>query len=541
MFRRLRGLLFCTVVATSIGFATSSASASQLSDLYERAKSAVVFIYVALPNGAASGSGFVLRSDDKSTTIVTANHVVEDAQGIDVVLDSDTKKKYSAKVVARDRVRDVAILTIPVGHRHSLLLMDASQVQEGNDVALIGYPRSTILFKDLGDSLRPEIHKGIIDAVRLNGEIIQFDAVVDHGDSGGPVIDVSSGAVVGIVRGALLDQGYLSQGLEQPLPGSGYSMSGTAIEAVLHSGGSKSAVATLGTSEANGPEHGAPTQVGEPASSSAFRVGYGTPVYTDPMAQAVNASLMSRLSTYFGSDNSFYMVPIQVESITSAMDFTNGWVVDSEQLLSFCQQERLNAVMIPVVAWNLTGGYNYTLYGGYYSGTAQTWVGLFVTDCSGIPFFTESKSKSENRYFVNHAPDREVTDMANDLIDQVERDFTSYRTSNSGAWQSLLKDGIAVDPSDDRFHSLFNVAPDKMGVWRVTAVFPGGPADKAGLKPRDIVLSINGTSLTGKSLADLQTFFNDKQVIVKVQRPEGNVTITIDQAKYKQLIAMVRQ
>ncbi len=534
----LLSLGFVLAIAVST---TAVGKASELSDLFERAKSAVVFIYVALPDGAASGSGFVLRSDDKTTTIITANHVVEDAQNIDVVLDNNTKKRYPATIVERDRVRDVAVLRIGVGHRHGLVLMDASQVQEGDDVAVIGYPRSTLVFQQLGDSLRPEIHKGIVDAIRLNGEIIQFDAVVDHGNSGGPVLDVSSGAVIGIVRGALLDPSYLSQGLEQSLPGSAYSMSGTSIEAVLHSSTPQSNVAAAGASESNGPAHSTPTQIGEPASSSAFRVGYGAPVYSDPIAQAVNSSLIGRLSTYFGSDNSFYMVPIQLESLASAIDTTNGWVVDSERLYSFCQGERLNAVMIPVVYWNLTGGYVYSVYGGHYEGTAQTWVALYVSDCSGITFFAETKSKSENRYFVNHAPDREVTDMANDLIDQLEKDFTAYRTDNTGAWQSLLKVGITVDPTDSRYHALFNVAPDKSGVWRVTAVFPGGPADKAGLKPRDIVLAIGGMSLAGKTLADLAPIFNQSQYTVQVQRPEGEADIVIHPATYKDLISMIRQ
>jgi S1-C subfamily serine protease len=531
-----------TAIAFLILLISATARASALSDLFERSKSAVVFIYVALPDGAASGSGFVFRSDDQTSTIVTANHVVEGAQSIDVILDSNTKKRYRATVIARDRVRDVAILQIPVGHRHSLLLMDSSQVQEGNDIAVVGYPRSTLIYEQLGDSLRPEIHKGIVDAIRLSGEIVQFDAVIDHGNSGGPVIDVTTGAVVGIVRGALLDQSFLAQGLEQTLPGSGYAMSGTTIETVLHSGSSQGAVATVGSEESTGSaDHSGPTQIGEPASSSAFRVGYGAPVYSDPLAQAVNASLLGRLTSYFASDNSFYMVPIQLESVTNAIDFTNGWIVDSEQLYSFCQTDRLNAIMVPIVWWNLTGGYQPNLYGGYYSGNAQTSVALYVADCSGIPYFSETKSKSENRYFVNHPADREITDMANDLINKLEGDFSTYRTSDGPAWQSLLKDGIGIDPADDKYHALYAIAPDKGGTWRVTAVFPGGPADRVGLKPHDIIVSIAGVAVAGKSLADLQPLFNQSSYTVDVQRPGGQVQVVVHPVKYAALLSMIRQ
>lgn len=535
------GLLSLTSIVFALAFLPPTAGASALSDLFERSKSAVVFIYVALPNGAASGSGFVLRSDDKSTTIVTANHVVEDAQSIDVVLDSDKKRRYKATIVTRDRVRDIAILQISVGHRHSLVVMDSSQVQEGNDIAVIGYPRSTLIYAQLGDTLRPEIHKGIVDAIRLNGEVVQFDAVIDHGNSGGPVIDVATGAVVGVVRGALLDPSYLAQGLEQTLPGSGYAMSGTTIETVLHSGSSNGAGLAAGTAESSGAAgRSTPTQVGEPASSSAFRVGYGTPVYTDPMAQAVNSSLINRLTSYFASDNSFYMVPIQLESVTNAIDFASGWIVDSEKLFAFCQTERLNVVMVPVVSWNLSGGYNYNLYGGYYTGSAQTFVALYVADCSGIPYFAEMKTKSENRYFVNHAPEREITDMANDLINQLEHDFSTYRSENSGAWQGLLKEGIGIDPADNKYHALFGVGPDKSGTWRVTAVFPGGPADRAGLKPHDIVVSLAGVDLAGKTLADIEPLFNQSSYTIAVQRPGGQIQFVVHTAKYAALLLMIR-
>jgi S1-C subfamily serine protease len=520
--------------------------ASQLSDLFQREKSSVVFIYVTLPSGAASGSGFVLKSDASTTEIVTANHVIEDAQSIDVILDGTKSERYSATILKRDRIRDVAILQISAGHRTPLLVMDSSQVLEGNDVAVIGYPESTLIYQQLGDSLRPEIHKGIVDAIRLNGEIIQFDAVIEHGDSGGPVIDVTTGAVVGIVRGALLDQSYLEQGLEQALPGSGYAMSGTTIEDVLHSNDSDATAATVSaeTSSAESGSKSTPAQLGEPASSSAYRVGYATLSFTDPLAQTVNSSLIGRLSSYFASDNSFYMVPVQVNAITDAYN-TSANYFDSEQLYSYCQQDRLNAFMLPIVWWNLTGGLNYSLYGPYYSGNAQTWVSLYVTDCAGDSFFAETKSKSENRYFVNHPPDREITDMANDLIDKLETDFASYQASNSGAWQSLLKNGIGVDPSDGRYHGLYSLNQDKTGAWRITAVFPGGPGDKAGLKPGDIVLSIAGNSLPAKPPSDfeqtLANYFDEPSYDMSVERPGGVVDIEVHTAKFADLLSMISQ
>jgi hypothetical protein len=67
------------------------------------------------------------------------------------------------------------------------------------------------------------------------------------------------------------------------------------------------------------------------------------------------------------------------------------------------------------------------------------------------------KTKSENRYFAHRTPDREIVDMTDDLLDQLISDFSETRTSSSAAWTSLLKTGIAIDPSDSRFHSMMFV------------------------------------------------------------------------------------
>ena len=135
-----------------------------------------------------------------------------------------------------------------------------------------------------------QVHVGIVSAVRLNGEIIQFDAPTDHGDSGGPVIDRATGAVMAIVTGALLDTHYSSRGIEQALPGSNYGMSVATIEQVMNeappasSEGAPASLASSTPSNSAGPGRVATT--GGP-SSAAFRVGYGAPHYTNAEVEDV--------------------------------------------------------------------------------------------------------------------------------------------------------------------------------------------------------------------------------------------------------------
>ena len=123
------------------------------------------------------------------------------------------------------------------GGRTPLQLASPQSIEEGSSIAVIGYPRVAQFFERIeGDDLRPSVHRGTLSAVRLGGESVQFYATVDHGDSGGPVIDASSGRVVAIIRGAPLDPTYASRGLEQALPGSFYGPSSATIRLVIVAG-----------------------------------------------------------------------------------------------------------------------------------------------------------------------------------------------------------------------------------------------------------------------------------------------------------------
>lgn len=183
----MRHVLPLMLALTLLGIATPAPAAPvDLSNIVAAAKPAVVFIVALGPSGTQSGSGFAVASTATDTTIVTANHVVEGESQVDVVFDSNERERYTARIVRRDHVRDVAILSVPIGNRPTLALAPPASIREGMSIALIGYPMATIAFKKInGDALRPSIHGGIVSAIRLDGELVQFDAATYHGDSGG--------------------------------------------------------------------------------------------------------------------------------------------------------------------------------------------------------------------------------------------------------------------------------------------------------------------------------------------------------------------
>ena len=137
------------------------------------------------------GSGFIL---DKQGHILTNNHVIDNAQMIEVTLWN--KRKYKAAVVSIDRNHDIALLQIKdVPDLQPAVLSDSSGLMVGQRVYAIGNP-----FGFSGTMTR-----GIISAIRSVAmpsgnkieDAIQTDASVNPGNSGGPLLN-SRGEVIGI-------------------------------------------------------------------------------------------------------------------------------------------------------------------------------------------------------------------------------------------------------------------------------------------------------------------------------------------------------
>ena len=141
----------------------------------------------------ALGSGFVI---DKAGHIITNEHVIAGAQKIQVSFSGNDQIR--AKVVGNDPSTDVAVLQVDAHSRSltPLLLGDSDTVQVGDPVVAIGNPFS----------LTRTATAGIVSAVQRtidapNGlsidHVIQTDAAINHGNSGGPLLD-SRGQVIGV-------------------------------------------------------------------------------------------------------------------------------------------------------------------------------------------------------------------------------------------------------------------------------------------------------------------------------------------------------
>jgi serine protease Do len=144
------------------------------------------------------GSAFLISKDG---LILTSRHVVEDPDA-DYSVILEPNKTYSAKILERDPINDIAILKIEGEDFPYLELGDSEQIEIGETVIAVGNPLGE--FHDTvsagivsGLSRYIQASNGISkQAERLRG-LIQTDAAINPGNSGGPLINME-GKVIGI-------------------------------------------------------------------------------------------------------------------------------------------------------------------------------------------------------------------------------------------------------------------------------------------------------------------------------------------------------
>jgi putative serine protease PepD len=218
----------------------------------------------------AEGTGYVY---DKSGNIITADHVVDGAKSISVRFrDGSTAK---ATLVGTDSSTDTAVIkvSVPASKLIPLALADSSTVVPGQPVVAIGSP--------FGYS--ESITAGIVSAVNRtikapNGysisNTIQTDAAINHGNSGGPLID-DSGKVVGTnVQIAVDDQNGGSANA-----GVGFAVPSSTVKSVADDliAGKVVEHAYLGVAVGDNPAGGGAkigtVRAGSPAETAGLKVG----------------------------------------------------------------------------------------------------------------------------------------------------------------------------------------------------------------------------------------------------------------------------
>jgi putative serine protease PepD len=191
--------------------ASSTSTVDSLTQLYQQDAPGVVDITVVEKSSGGSSSGFPFGGSgsqkqeaegtgfeiNSNGDILTAEHVVSGATSIKVQFQDGSTA--SATVVGSDKSTDTAVIHVDVASSklHPLALGDSSSVQPGQSVVAIGSPFG----------LTETMTAGIVSATNRTitapnnfsiTDAIQTDAAINHGNSGGPLIDTATNTVIGI-------------------------------------------------------------------------------------------------------------------------------------------------------------------------------------------------------------------------------------------------------------------------------------------------------------------------------------------------------
>lgn len=196
-----------------------AAAPGSLADVAEQALDAVVGVNKHMTfnrfgeetlEEVESGSGVIV---DKSGYVVTNHHVIEGAEKLTVVIPG--KGSYEAELVGSDAMTDLALLKIEAQDLVALKIGDSDQLRVGEQVLAVGNPFGYF---------QQTVTSGIISAVgrqvRMPGSdyvytFLQTDALVNPGNSGGPLLNLKA-EVVGITTAKISLVGVEGIGLVVP-------------------------------------------------------------------------------------------------------------------------------------------------------------------------------------------------------------------------------------------------------------------------------------------------------------------------------------
>ena len=174
-----------------------SSSAGKLSgqEVFRKCNTAVFMVYTSTGLQGFQGSGFFVSPDGLA---VSNYHVFEGTgMGLEVIKTSNDKQYKIDRVIFKDKENDVMVFTVNAsGTKFNYIPISSHSPQVGEKVYAIGSPRG----------LENTFSSGEISQFRENGSVIQISVPIDHGSSGGALIN-EYGEVIGITSGGYDNSG----------------------------------------------------------------------------------------------------------------------------------------------------------------------------------------------------------------------------------------------------------------------------------------------------------------------------------------------
>lgn len=190
---------------------------SSVDKVYE---STVVVIASSKGKQISTGTGFIYKKNNGKAYIMTNNHVIDGADSVEVEF-NDKSDRVDAEIVGGDTYADIAVLTIKDDDYTVVEMGEVDSLKLGDTIFTVGSP--------MGVNYKGTVTKGILSGkermveVNLSGttsdyymKVLQIDAAVNPGNSGGPLCDVS-GKVIGIISLKIVQDEVEGMGFAIPI------------------------------------------------------------------------------------------------------------------------------------------------------------------------------------------------------------------------------------------------------------------------------------------------------------------------------------
>ncbi len=170
----------------------------------------------------STGTGFIYKKNKGLAYIMTNNHVIDEADKAEIEF-NDNDKTIEAKIVGGDKYADIAILTIEDKSEYvAVEIGETESLKLGDTIFTVGTP--------MGLNYKGTVTKGILSGkdrmvdISVSGnnttdyymKVMQIDAAVNPGNSGGPLCDVS-GKVIGVISMKIVENTVEGMGFAIPI------------------------------------------------------------------------------------------------------------------------------------------------------------------------------------------------------------------------------------------------------------------------------------------------------------------------------------
>ena len=467
----MRALTLFIIGILIFGWPTST-PAQTTSEVFSRVKPSIAIIARKTATGISTGTGFCIASTDKASFYLTNAHVVGNDEAVTVIRQFPKLKELFGTVVARGEAAGVDLAVIRVSQANiPALRLRRDENEAGAPVAVAGYPRSQYDLKDLSGDLTPSIHLGTISAVVNRGAVIEYDAITEPGNSGGPLINPSTGDVLGVVRAKLGEhETNLAIGISR------------VVIPFLKLNG----IAFIPTSAVQATKAADATNA-QPSEQEILRVlpGAGNVAVfyqgqADPTASREVAENARDFALKFAAK--FNIRVVLVKSLASFNDVASA-AHEAGALIGIYYDN----------TWRLIADRSNAY------GISKTWAfgaQMVLVDGYGYQWFNFSKTKNALTGRDDYSA---VISSEADLNDKLIAAMTEVATDPS-ATTNLFRYALLMPNGGRRVFVSLSSDPTGGKVFNIASF---SPAIEAGLQIGDIVLSINGIRLAGKTNDDL--------------------------------------